>query len=512
MMSAKERRAGDWLRADTILRTMQRRQCARLPARLALLSGVFFTLACAGHEAVGYVDGGGGKYQENARRPRGVVITLGDRDGGGGVHGASMPSHSSEPRRQQWVRHVSRAYMERKFLMIMMWTALLVAAVALYWRYLRDTMPLLVAAPLCLLTLAIGLLYDDQNNNVVNESITFLCGIVVCALFRLVSHRKVLMACECRMCENEVLVGKKLGAGNFGSVYKCKTGKKNTLFGAGLQCVVKRIPVNLDTDINDASEALQEAKSLLQLAAHPHIVNYMVRTTYIYTYIYVYIYRCVRHIYIYIYVCIYIQDVWLHRHNPPDITSPPTTEVCLLMEFCRGGDLHERLHKLRSSAYDKADVEQRLISWMAQLCEAVSFIHSKGITHCDLKLENILLTDPDDTLKIGDFGLSLQLRRRKLGTAGVAAGGVPSGHDVSTTTYPSSAATYPSPFPPGLGLWGARTSQQGAELTGSQMWGSAHMGSRGTPHFMAPGRNSEKAWVLGLGPRLGYLRVSYLCV
>ena len=480
-MSAKERRAGDWLRADTILRTMQRRQCARLPARLALLSGVFFTLAYAGHEAPGYVDGGGEKgVGENARRPRGVVITLGDSDGGGGLHGASMPSHPSEPRRQRWVRHVSRAYMERKFLMIMMWTALLVAAVALYWRYLRDTMPLLVAAPLCLLTLAIGLLYDDQNNNVVNESITFLCGIVVCALFRLVSHRKVLMACECRMCENEVLVGKKLGAGNFGSVYKCKTGKKNTLFGAGLQCVVKRIPVNLDTDINDASEALQEAKSLLQLAAHPHIVNYM--------------------------------DVWLHRHNPPDITSPPTTEVCLLMEFCRGGDLHERLHKLRSSAYDKADVEQRLISWMAQLCEAVSFIHSKGITHCDLKLENILLTDPDDTLKIGDFGLSLQLRRRKLGTAGVAAGGVPSGHDVSTTTYPSSAATYPSPFPPGLGLWGARTSQQGAELTGSQMWGSAHMGSRGTPHFMAPGRNSEKAWVLGLGPRLGYLRVSYLCV
>ena len=466
MLSANGGGAGDWLSAAASLSALQPRQCARLPARLALLSGVFFTLAYAGHEAPGYVDGGGEKgVGENARRPRGVVITLGDSDGGGGLHGASMPSHPSEPRRQRWVRHVSRAYMERKFLMIMMWTALLVAAVALYWRYLRDTMPLLVAAPLCLLTLAIGLLYDDQNNNVVNESITFLCGIVVCALFRLVSHRKVLMACECRMCENEVLVGKKLGAGNFGSVYKCKTGKKNTLFGAGLQCVVKRIPVNLDTDINDASEALQEAKSLLQLATHPHIVNYM--------------------------------DVWLHRHNPPDITSPPTTEVCLLMEFCRGGDLHERLQKLRSSAYDKAEVEQRLISWMAQLCEAVSFIHSKGITHCDLKLENILLTDPDDTLKIGDFGLSLQLRRRKLGTAGVAAGGVPSGHDVSTTTYPSSAATYPSPFPPGLGLWGARTSRQGGELTGSQVWGSAHMGSRGTPHFMAPGRNSEKAWVLG---------------
>jgi serine/threonine protein kinase len=49
------------------------------------------------------------------------------------------------------------------------------------------------------------------------------------------------------------------------------------------------------------------------------------------------------------------------------------------------------------------------MSWFAQLCEAVSFIHTRGITHCDLKLENIFLTDPDDTLKIGDFGLSLQV-------------------------------------------------------------------------------------------------------
>jgi serine/threonine protein kinase len=52
------------------------------------------------------------------------------------------------------------------------------------------------------------------------------------------------------------------------------------------------------------------------------------------------------------------------------------------------------------------------MSWFAQLCEAVSFIHTRGITHCDLKLENIFLTDPDDTLKIGDFGLSLQVLLR----------------------------------------------------------------------------------------------------
>ena len=351
-----------------------------------------------------------------------------------------------EQTRRQWVRHVSQAYRERKALIIAGWAAIAAIALALYFQYLRDAMPLAAATPLCLLTLAIGLLYDDQHRNLVNELLTFVCGIVLCLLLRLVTQRRVLRSCECKMCDGELLVGHKLGAGNFGSVYKCKTSRRATLFQPGLHCVVKRIYVNLETDINDASEALQEAKSLLQLASHPHIVSYM--------------------------------DVWLHRHNPADITCLPTTEVCLLMEFCRGGDLHQRLASLRSQK--KADeqgtsgaaaasspaqpndehAEMRLISWFAQLCEAVGFIHSRGITHCDLKLENIFLTDPDDTLKIGDFGLSLQLRRRKVGVPGPdAASGRNEKSSKSVTFSPSVGA--------------------GPDRAGSQMWGSAHMGSRG---------------------------------
>jgi hypothetical protein len=39
--------------------------------------------------------------------------------------------------------------------------------------------------------------------------------------------------------------------------------------------VVKRVRVDFDKDINDASEALQEAKSLIRLDVHPHVVTYM---------------------------------------------------------------------------------------------------------------------------------------------------------------------------------------------------------------------------------------------
>ena len=388
-----------------------------------------------------------------------------------------IPLAKDVPVRQKWVRNVSAAYRERVMLIIVVYILVVAVALALYFQYLRESMPLLVALPLCSLTLAIGLLYDDERRNLLNESLAFVCGIVACHLFKVVCQRKVLMACECRMCEAELHVGRLLGAGNFGSVYKCKTSRKSGLFGGGLHCVLKRIRVALDTDINDASEALQEAKSLLQLASHPHIVHYL--------------------------------DVWLHRHNPADILQAPTTEVCLLMEFCSGGDLHQRLKTLLGSAWhhgspldslsrskeksagagapsadhsaedteittllppqQQPELQARILAWFAQLCEAVSFIHSRGITHCDLKLENIFLTE-DDSLKIGDFGLSLQLRRRKFGAASLDVAAKPA-------TPTAGAACMPH---------GRSERAFMLEHTGSQMWGSAHMGSRGTPHFMAP--------------------------
>ena len=43
----------------------------------------------------------------------------------------------------------------------------------------------------------------------------------------------------------------------------------------------------------------------------------------------------------------------------------------------------------------------------AQICQAVSYVHSRGVTHRDLKPENIMMTDtsPPDC-KVIDFGLA----------------------------------------------------------------------------------------------------------
>ncbi len=46
-----------------------------------------------------------------------------------------------------------------------------------------------------------------------------------------------------------------------------------------------------------------------------------------------------------------------------------------------------------------------LLSYIIQLCEAVQFIHKKGVVHRDLKPENILVDD-DGTLVLADFGIA----------------------------------------------------------------------------------------------------------
>ena len=80
------------------------------------------------------------------------------------------------------------------------------------------------------------------------------------------------------------------------------------------------------------------------------------------------------------------------------------SEIYLVQELCLGGELFDRLDEQPDYHYTEAECA-RLVRQM--LC-AVRYLHSKGIIHRDLKLENFLFssTSPDSELKMIDFGLS----------------------------------------------------------------------------------------------------------
>lgn len=76
--------------------------------------------------------------------------------------------------------------------------------------------------------------------------------------------------------------------------------------------------------------------------------------------------------------------------------------LCLVTELCLGGNLGEL------NPYDDTEEDIRLL--FHDVVAAVSFCHSQGVVHRDLKFENCLLTKPDHShrrvAKIIDFGLS----------------------------------------------------------------------------------------------------------
>ncbi|RUS79153.1 hypothetical protein EGW08_013100 [Elysia chlorotica] len=83
-------------------------------------------------------------------------------------------------------------------------------------------------------------------------------------------------------------------------------------------------------------------------------------------------------------------------------------EVCLVMEYCNGGDLADCLHRNGTLS------EDTLCSYVKQIGEAMKALQQKGIVHRDLKPQNILLCydgpkypHPSEMLlKIADFGFA----------------------------------------------------------------------------------------------------------
>ena len=76
--------------------------------------------------------------------------------------------------------------------------------------------------------------------------------------------------------------------------------------------------------------------------------------------------------------------------------------IYLVLEYAPGGSLYSRLKRQPKGRFDERTVAQ----YVAQIAEALRYMHSKNIIHRDIKPENILLGLHHE-IKLADFGYSV---------------------------------------------------------------------------------------------------------
>jgi len=83
------------------------------------------------------------------------------------------------------------------------------------------------------------------------------------------------------------------------------------------------------------------------------------------------------------------------------INAPEYETTTLALEYAAGGEL---LHYILNNGGKLSNEAGR--NFFQQLINGLEFMHSKGVVHRDLKLENLLLDSTQTTIKIADFGFS----------------------------------------------------------------------------------------------------------
>jgi serine/threonine protein kinase len=89
-----------------------------------------------------------------------------------------------------------------------------------------------------------------------------------------------------------------------------------------------------------------------------------------------------------------------HQHIVEYIESYHTPEeVVVVLEYCAGGDLLDEVNRIGPLGEDRA--RQILL----QCISGLRHMHLLGVSHRDIKLENLLLTN-DQMVRLADFGFS----------------------------------------------------------------------------------------------------------
>ncbi|GAB9477742.1 hypothetical protein Gpo141_00014879, partial [Globisporangium polare] len=111
--------------------------------------------------------------------------------------------------------------------------------------------------------------------------------------------------------------------------------------------------------------------------------------------------------------------------------------LCLVMEFCNGGDLlHSLERRLQTQTHGSDSLgELEALRAVAQVAQSLDFLHHRvGVAHRDVSLENVFVHN--GACKLGDFGLSVAASSRPSEAVGKKAYMAPEVVATSTAEVP----------------------------------------------------------------------------